>query len=137
MDRSESWEHLQAVMLRNVFCGRFDMVNNKELILFYVTKYMQESVYYHEATDTYVIAEAEDGSLFIHNVFSSTLKNLDEVIALFGEDIKEVTLGFVPMETEGYTVAEYHEEDCTFFVKGEALNVVERDKLRIPTLSHA
>ena len=137
MNNPESWEQLQDVMRRNVFGGRFDMVNNSELIMFYVTKFMQEDVYYHEATDTYVIAEVEEGSLFIHNVFSSALRNLDEVIALFGADIKEVTLGFVPMETEGYTVTEYHEEDCTFFIKGEALNAVELDKLRIPTLSHA
>lgn len=137
MDNPESWKQLESVMNRNVFRGRFDMVNNNELIMFYVTQFMQENVYYHEVTDTYVIAEAEEGSLFIHNVFSAALKSLDEVIALFGEDIKEVTLGFVPMETEGYTVAEYHEEDCTFFVKGEALNVVEMEMLRIPTLSHA
>lgn len=137
MNKPESWEQLQDVMRRNVFCGRLDMVNNSELIMFYVTKFMQEDVYYHETTDTYVIAEVEGGSLFIHNVFSSALRNLDEVIALFGADIKEVTLGFVPMETEGYTVAEYHGEDCTFFIKGEELNVVETDKLRIPTLSHA
>ncbi|MBE5873104.1 MAG: GNAT family N-acetyltransferase [Lachnospiraceae bacterium] len=137
MNNPESWEQLQDVMRRNVFGGRFDMVNNSELIMFYVTKFMQEDVYYHEATDTYVIAEAEEGKLFIHNVFSTTLEDLDEVIALFGADIKEVTLGFVPMEAEGYTVTEYHEEDCTFFIKGEALNVVETDKLRIPTLSHA
>lgn len=137
MKNPESWKQLESVMNRNVFRGRFDMVNNNELIMFYVTKFMQENVFYHEATNTYVIAEEEEGSLFIHNVFSATLKSLDEVIALFGEEIKEVTLGFVPMETEGYTVTKYHEEDCTFFIRGEALNAVELDKLRIPTLSHA
>lgn len=137
MKNPESWKQLESVMNRNVFRGRFDMVNNNELIMFYVTKFMQENVFYHEATNTYVIAEEEEGSLFIHNVFSATLKSLDEAIALFGEEIKEVTLGFVPMEMEGYTVTEYQEEDCTFFIKGEALNAVELDKLRIPTLSHA
>lgn len=137
MDNNEKWKQLISVMNRNVFRGRFDMVNNNELIMFYVTKFMQENVFYHEATDTYVIAEPEGESLFIHNVFSTTIEDLGEVIALFGEEIKEVTLGFVPMETEGYTVTEYHEEDCTFFIKGEALNAVELDKLRIPTLSHA
>lgn len=48
MNHSTAWEKLQDVMNHNVFHGRMDMVNNNELILFYVTDFMQESVYYHK-----------------------------------------------------------------------------------------
>lgn len=137
MDNVTAWKQLENAMEQSVFHGRFDMVNNKELIMFYVTKYLQESVYYHKDTDTYVIAEIEDGKIFIQNVFSGKLTELDCILALFGEDIREVTLGFTPIDTESYQVTDFHGEDCTFFVKGKELEIMEKEKLRIPALSHA
>ncbi len=137
MNNPVVWQQLIAAMNRSIFHGKMDMVHNNELIMFYVSKFMQENVYYHKASDTYVIAEIEEDSLLIHNVFSSTLTNLDDVIALFGQDIKEVALGFTPLNVEGYTIENYHEEDCNFFVKGAVFDMMEREKLRIPSLSHA
>lgn len=137
MDNSEAWKQLQHTMNQNVFHGRCDMIENNELIMFYVTKFMQESVYYHKDTDTYVIADMEGENLFIHHICSSILRELDTVIGLFGNDIKKVTLGFVPMDTENYEAAEVDEEDCTFFIKGEGLEVIAKEKLRIPSLAHA
>lgn len=137
MDNPIAWKQLENVMDNNVFRGRFDMVNNNALIMFYVTKFMQECVYYHKETETYVIAEIEGEDAFIHNVFSKKLEDLNAVIELFGADIGNVTLGFVPKETEKYHVTEYHEEDCTFFIKGEVMSVVADEKLRIPSLAHA
>ncbi|MDE7209887.1 MAG: GNAT family N-acetyltransferase [Lachnospiraceae bacterium] len=137
MYTAQDWGALASAMERNVFRGRLDMVNNKELILFYVTKYMQENVYYHKESDTYVIAELENGKLFLHNVFSGTLGGLDEVTALFGWHINEVMLGFVPQREENCVKKELHEEDCTFFVRGGGLRIFGEEKLRIPSLSHA
>lgn len=137
MNNAQSWQELIGAMDRNIFRGKMDMLHNNELIMFYVSKFMQENVYYHQASDTYVIAEVEENRLFIHNIFSSSLTKLDDVIALFGKEIKEVTLGFTPLEAEEYTVESYHEEDCTFFVKGDIVQVMKAGKLRIPSLSHA
>lgn len=137
MNGPAAWDALEAAIRGNRFWGRFDMVNNPELILFYVTKYMQENVFYHKATGTYVIAEQENGRLFLHNVFSSRLTDPDEAAALFGAQIREVVLGFAPKESEGWTAAELAEEDSTFFVKGSEWERFEKEKLRIPSLSHA
>ena len=137
MDNADKWKPLLDAMGRNIFRGKFDMINNNELIMFYVTKFMKKNVYYHKDTDTYVIAEVEGESLFVHNVFSGTLQNLDEVISLFGENIKKVTLGFTPLDENVYDIEEFREEDCTFFILGEALKVMEKEMLRIPTLAHA
>lgn len=137
MHTKQAFRELASAMERNVFRGRLDMINNKELILFYVTKFMQENVYYHKDSDTYVIAELENRALFLHNVFSGTLTRLDEVTALFGKAADEVTLGFVPQKRENYEAKELHEEDCTFFVRGGGLQIFSEEKLRIPSLSHA
>ena len=137
MDNKEAWNKLVDAMNKSQFHGKLDMVNNGELIMFYITGFMQESVYYHKDTDTYVIADIEDGDLFIHNAFSSNTTELKSIIELFGQDINHVTLGFAPKDVENFQREEYREEDCTFFIKGEDLNVIEEKKLRIPTLAHA
>lgn len=137
MDRPAAWAALLDVMHHNIFHGTFDMVNNYELIMFYVTKFMQENVFYHKGTETYVIAELDGKELFIHNVFSKTLDDLDAVIELFGNRANQVILGFVPADTKGYTVEQFREKDCTLFIKGEAMSLIETEKLRIPSLSHA
>lgn len=137
MDSAAAWKRLWDAMEKNVFRGKLDLVNNHSLIMFYVTKFLQENVFYHKKTDTYVIAETEGDGMLLHNVFSGTLTSLDRVIELFGENVKEVTLGFAPLEGEKYLVKEYQEEDCTFFIKGAAMRVVENEKLRIPSLAHA
>lgn len=107
------------------------------LIMFYVTKYMQECVYYHQESDTFIIAEIEAENAFIHNIFSSTLSDLDKIISLFGKEIKNVTFGFTPIDSEKYLVAELKEVDTTFFLKGELIKFFNREKVRIPSLAHA
>lgn len=131
------WNEVEHVMNKNICHGRMDMIENNDLIMFYVTQFMAEDVYYHEATDTYIIAEIEDDRAFVHNVFSSTLNNLEAVLELLGKDIKFVTLGFVPLNSEKYQKNELKEEDTTFFIKGEDLKEIEEKYLRIPSLSHA
>ena len=45
--------------------------------------------------------------------------------------------GFAPVEKEKYLVTRNCEEDCTFFIKGAGMKVVEEEKLRIPSLAQA
>ncbi|MBQ7775007.1 MAG: GNAT family N-acetyltransferase [Lachnospiraceae bacterium] len=137
MDNEQAWKLLVEAIKGSTFPYKMYMINNPELIMFYVSSFMKESVYYHKDSDTYVIAEVEGENLFIHNVFSGRVQDLETVIGWFGQAVKEVTLGFAPWDGTDYNVAEFHEEDCTFFVRGEQLAVMEREKLRIPSLSHA
>lgn len=137
MDGKEMWEILKQAIQENKFAQSFDMVDNPELFLFYVTKFMQENVYYEKETDTFVIAEIEENELFIHAVFSKQDITLNQVIEAFGSEIKCVTLGFVPKEKQEYRMKERKEEDCTFFVKGEIFEKFQIERLMIPTLAHA
>lgn len=137
MDCPASWQRLRQAMERNVFQGRLDMVGNSGLLFFYVSGFMQDNVYYHAPSDTYVIAEQEGQRLFLHNVFSGTLTELSEVLALFGESIRQVTLGFTPLDQAACEAEELQGKDCTFFIRGDALKIIEQEKLCIPSLSHA
>ena len=137
MDKVENREELLRAMEGNTFPLGCRMVDNSGLIFFYVAQFMQENVYFCEDLNAWVIAEEEDGVLTIHNVFGRGNLSLDAVISAFGESVREATLGFVPADTAGWDCREYHEEDCTFFTRGEAFRDFADKKLRIPTLSHA
>lgn len=132
-----SWDALEQVIRSSVPHGCPELADNSELIMFYVTKFMQENVYYDKNNDTYVIAEIEEGNLFIHHIFSRQQRKLDEVIRAFGKDINAVTLGFAPIDTEGFAVSERKEEDTTLFLKGRGFDGFEECRVMIPTLAHA
>ena len=137
MDTPEKRNILRAAMENSRFKTACTMVNNPELVFFYVYQFMQDCVYYSKKLDAWVIAEQEEKSLFIHNVFGGESLMLDDVIAAFGSGVKRVTLGFSPADTAGWEQSEWHREDCTFFVRGGAVELFEANKLRIPELSHA
>ncbi|MGN0536955.1 MAG: GNAT family N-acetyltransferase [Acutalibacteraceae bacterium] len=134
MNCMEKWKQLEKAIQTNQFHGQFDMINNSDLIMFYITNFMQDSVYYDRKNDAYIIAEIENGCLFIHNIFANTAVTLEEEIQAFGSDIKRVVLGFTPKETDGYTVNELKIEDTNLFVRGFNL---DNQKVMFPTLSHA
>lgn len=137
MDTPENRDRLAAAMAESTFPTGCTMVENPGLIFFYAAQFMQEDVYFCEGLNAWVIAEEEDGVLTLHSVFASGEVSLDAVIAAFGSGIKEVVLCFAPGDTAGWNCQEFHEEDCTFFTKGEAFQDFADQKLRIPSLSHA
>lgn len=137
MDDSAAWERLGRAAERSIFRGRLDLTGNRGLLFFYVTKFIRESVYYHAPSSTYVVADRQGTELFLHNVFSDTLTELTDVLKLFGGEIRQVALGFTPIGSAGYQVSELREKDCTLFIKGTGLEIMERERLRIPSLAHA
>ena len=137
MDCATAWTRLEQAAERSIFRGRLDLTGNRGLLLFHVTKFMRDSVYYHAPSSTYVVADRQGTDLFLHNVFSDTLTDLTDVLDLFGEEIRQVTLGFTPVQNAGYQVAGLQEDDCTLFIRGTDLEIIEREKLRIPSLVHA
>ena len=62
---------------------------------------------------------------------------MDDVLKLLGKEIDSVTLGFTPLNSEVYEVNELKEDDCTFFIRGEEMKILEEKKFRIPSLAHA
>ena len=137
MKEKKDWEKLEAAIKESCCSGRLGMYRNVGLIMFYITKFMQECVYRIEDLDVWVIAEPEDDTLFIHEVIGSEEVDLEKVIASFGKTYKRVSMGFVPENTDGWQIAERKEEDCTLFVKGEVFEDFAQKKVMFPTLAHA
>lgn len=135
MNNKESWDKFLVIMKESIHYGAFEMKDNYELIMFYISTYMQDSVYYIRDLDYYVIAEIEGEELILYNVFSKKDISLDEIIRAFGSKIKKVKLGFTPKNKDGYKIEEIKNEDTTLFIKG--LNLTENNKSQYPILSHA
>ena len=137
MDGPVGWIRLRAAMENSRFETACTMADNPGLIFFYAAQFMQDCVYYDRRLDAWAIAEIEDGALMLHNVFAPAGVTLEDVIASFGREVRQVTLGFAPGDPAGFDCMPYHEQDCTFFVRGEAFNDFAHRRLRIPSLSHA
>lgn len=137
MNKPENRNRLAVAMAESAFRSACAMVDNPGLVFFYAAQFMQENVFFCAGLNAWAIAEVEDGILTLHAVFGPEETSLEAVIAAFGPDVTEAVLGFAPVDPEGWTCREYHEEDCTFFTKGEAFRDFASKKLRIPTLSHA
>lgn len=137
MNKKEDWQILESAMRQSVSFSRLDMTGNNSLIMFYITGFIQDCVYYDKRHDSYIIAESDAGILTVHNIFSKENYPMDDILAAFGTETREIVLGFTPIEAEGYTISPFREEDCTLFVKGPVFDRFEEERLVFPTLSHA
>lgn len=137
MREKEDRKKLEDAIRHSVSYSRFDMIDNPNLVLFYLTGFMQENIYYDPDHDAYVVAEINDDTLIVHQIFSQKKHPIDTILAAFGSDMKHVLLGFTPIDATGYTVSELKEEDCTLFIKGPGFDNFEQDTIMFPTLSHA
>lgn len=111
-------------------------VYNEELTMFYALDYMRKNVYLISEQNAYVVASLKEDTLYLHQVFSPEKVNLDRIAAAFGSGIKTLILGFSPMDQYGFLCRKNPDNDTVLYVKGESLNVIEREHLRIPELSH-
>ncbi|GFZ33048.1 acetyltransferase [Clostridium zeae] len=128
------WKDFFNTVRNSVNNDRFTM-DNPGLIAFWTR--WSSSVYFLAEQEAYIIADVKGDNLLINQIIANHKVNLETVISSFGSGIKKVTLGFTPYNIIGYTINEYHEDDCTLFIFGKDLDIIESKKLMFPTLSHA
>ena len=137
MENSEDWKVLIKAIESSVPQGKFELTDNSDLIMFYVSKFMQDNVYYLSEQQAYVIAEPQGDELILYNIFDPKRIDPETVAKAFGNKIQKLSLCFVPWENTGYEKELLCKEDNTFFVKGELFEEFEREQLRFPDLAHA
>ena len=128
------WEDFFHAVKKSVSNDRFAM-NNPGLIAFWTR--LGKSVYYLEENDAYIIADFNGENLFIKQIIADHKVPLDVVISSFGNGVKNVALGFTPYDVAEYSAAEFKLDDCTLFILGKDLEIIENEKLMFPILSHA
>lgn len=136
MDDKKNWAVIEEAVRNSVSNSLLEMKSNPELIMFYLTKFMLENVFYIESIDTYAVAEIEGEELTLSQVFAPSKIDLDKVFEAFGKEIKHVTLEFTPLNPEEYVQTEITNPDDTLFVMGKDVERFEQQKVMIPVLSH-
>ena len=136
MDDKKDWDKLEAKIRTCYAQSAMELVDNSQLNMFYVSKYMQGNVYYSEELDAYVIAEIENAALTIYMVISDKEQDLNLIAKGFGKEIQWVVLGFTPKNPCGFEVRKMNCDDTTMFIKGD-LAEIEVLQLMVPLLAHA
>lgn len=137
MNEKTQWDKLEQIIKNGYSQSAFEMNDNSQLNMFYVSKYMQGNVYYCEDCDAYVVAEIENDKLVINMVISETEQDLNHIAECFGKDIHLVVLGFTPKDKTGFALREMNQDDRTLHIKGTGWIGFEEDKLMFPLLAHA
>lgn len=136
MGDKEAWDMLEQKIKTGYVQSAFEMMDNSQLNMFYVSKYMQENVYYSEELDAYVVAEIEEDTLTINMIISDKEQELNAVAEGFGPKVCHVILGFTPRNSEGFEKREIDQDDSTLHVKGDWKDFEELG-LMFPLLAHA
>lgn len=136
METQDEWKRFLMEKRRRASAGVFQLVTDG-LLMFYLSQFMREAVYYLPELGAYVIAEPEGETLTVYDVYSSRPVRLSEVCRSFGPAIRQAEFAFTPEDRTGLTEYEHHEEDTTLFILGDSL-VRDMEMLRgFPALAHA
>ena len=136
MENAMDWKRMLEIRSRLKPMGRAVM-DNEGLLMFYLTYFMSECVYYSEELGILVIASFEDGILTLFDVYSKNDLTPAKAAALLPFDIQKVEFGFIPNDVAGLVRKLKVQENTTFMVKGERI-LEDMIKLgMLPELSHA
>ncbi len=134
LKEAKNKELLLQMLHRAKPCYEYAMLDNPGLIMFYLNSFLSENIYYCEELTLVAVAEYEENTLKLMDVFCNHEFNLKEVInSLAIMPGMKVILGFTPLDTTGFEVFPLREEGTTFFTRGE--NILKQG--RFPELSHA
>jgi predicted N-acetyltransferase YhbS len=112
--------------------------NNVGLIMFYCLSFMSDNVYYLREQNVIVIAEFQNDTLRLIDIFSPSMVDLDTIIKpLCTNGIEKVIFGFTPSDITGYSVNLLKEDDTTLFVMKDKADLFENHKIMFPVLSHS
>ena len=122
----------------SIAISKLSMLKNVGLVMFYCISFMSNNIYYLREEDVIAIAEFQGDTLYLHDIFSSSEVNLDDIIkALTNKEVKKLLLGFTPKDTDSYSVDLLNEDNTTLFIMEGKENLFKDNKVMFPVLSHA
>ncbi|TYQ18140.1 UNVERIFIED_CONTAM: putative acyltransferase [Acetivibrio alkalicellulosi] len=136
MTDNENRNFLLNKIKRSVPVSKISMRGNESLAMFHCTSFMSQNVYYIEKLDSIVVAEFDEGIIYLNDVFSSLDVSLNDIIeAMVDKNINKIVFGFTPIDTDSYDVNVSKEDDTTLFVLGDIADFFRNNQLMFPVLS--
>lgn len=116
--------------------AKLSMCTNSELIMFYCTLFMNDNVYYLEDYDAVVIADVEEATLEVIDIFCSESIPINRVLnALPNESVKRIALSYTPLDASSFETILLEGEE-TLFAMGKDLQLLRSKQFMFPKLSH-
>ena len=113
------------------------MTDNPGLIMFYLTSFMKDNVYYLAEYDTYVIFEMDGDVVYLCDVFGGEDITFDEIIGcITARETKTVILGFTPKHEHDFRKEKRQGENDVLFVYGNDARRFTESEVMFPMLSH-
>lgn len=117
--------------------SQLSMIDNASLVMFFYTAIREDNVYYIKELDAVVVADFEQETLYLKDVFCETEVPLDEVIsALASKKTRKVVLGFTPNNKASFDENMLIPVDA-LFILDDKWGLFDNEKLQFPVLSHA
>jgi GNAT superfamily N-acetyltransferase len=117
--------------------SQVSVIDNPSLVMFYYTAFLADNVYYVKDLDAVAIADIEQDTLYLKDVFCEKEGSLDGIIsALVNKEIRQVVLGFTPKDKTSFDENILIPEDV-LFILDDRCNLFGNEKLQFPVLSHA
>jgi predicted GNAT family acetyltransferase len=121
----------------HVSVSKVSMCGNAELIMFYLTMFMQNDVYYLENYDAVVIAKFKKDMIKVHDIFCNMNVHLDDILnSLVNSETKKLILFFTPEDTSCYEIIPL-EGEGTLFAMGKDVRLLKSSQFMFPKLSYA
>lgn len=126
---------LLRLISNHIPISKISMVDNLSLIMFYCCSFMSDNIFYIPDLDIAVVAEYEDDTLYLQDVFSLHEFKLENIINILIDRDMKVVLGFTPLLSGKFNCKIHDNSNDILFVKSSSdFNL---DKCRFPVLSHA
>lgn len=95
-----------------------------------------DSIYFIPELETIVLAQQEEETLLVHQVYTFNTKKIDQAFqAVAAKNTQKIVLGYTPIGGD-YQFIPYQEEDLTLFVSPSIQAYFTDQQTRIPILSH-
>ncbi|GAA4897679.1 GNAT family N-acetyltransferase [Flaviramulus aquimarinus] len=138
IDNDNEKEFLKDILKNSIPISKVSMRNNTGLIMFYCLWIKKNSIYYIDTLKTIVIADFEGDTLYLNDVFTKEHVSLNHIIkAISNKYVKNVVLGFTPLDKKGYNKKLLKEEGTTLFVLKDYVDYFKHKHWMFPVLSHA
>ena len=125
-------------LVRNNVCNSsLEQINKYGLQMFYTAGL--DDVFYAKDIDCFIVLEQEECTV-LNSILCKEKVSLREVLQRMETDSRKCRLGFTPLaEEKGLCTAEFYDggEDYRLFYRGTELEVIEKEQLYFPDLSHA
>ncbi|WP_435622893.1 GNAT family N-acetyltransferase [Flagellimonas sp.] len=117
--------------------AKISMRSNVSLIMFYCNWFKKNSIYYIEELDAIAIADFENDTVYLDDIFSNNPVTIDNVVlSMSDKRIQRVILGFTPLNDEGFEKQLLKGTD-TLFVLKDTFEFFANKHWMFPVLSHA